>query len=312
MQKQKYKKKITKYTIRKAFLGNNGDGLIQKIFIYAFIIIVGFVFLFPLLHMISYSFMSAADLVNPLVKWMPSSFYPENFQKAFKILDYTKSLLVTIAVSMIPALIQTIVCSLIGYGLARFKFAGRNVIFAFVLATFIIPPQITMIPQFLMYKDLNILNSLNSYILPAIFGQGMKSAIFILIFFQFFSQVPKSLEEAAEVDGAGYLRIFFKIAIPTAMPGYLISFLLSTVWYWNETYMASMYFGSVIQTLPMKLAAFVATFNKMYPSAEGGTTVNEAIKMAGTCLSLLPLLILYFITQRWFIEGIDKSGITGE
>lgn len=80
MQKQKYKKKITKYTIRKAFLGNNGDGLIQKIFIYAFIIIVGFVFLFPLLHMISYSFMSAADLVNPLVKWMPSSFYPENFQ----------------------------------------------------------------------------------------------------------------------------------------------------------------------------------------------------------------------------------------
>lgn len=312
MQKQKYKKKITKYTIRKAFLGNNGDGLIQKIFIYAFIIIVGFVFLFPLLHMISYSFMSAADLVNPLVKWMPSSFYPENFQKAFKILDYTKSLLVTIAVSMIPALIQTIVCSLIGYGLARFKFAGRNVIFAFVLATFIIPPQITMIPQFLMYKDLNILNSLNSYILPAIFGQGMKSAIFILIFFQFFSQVPKSLEEAAEVDGAGYLRIFFKIAIPTAMPGYLISFLLSTVWYWNETYMASMYFGSVIQTLPMKLAAFVATFNKMYPSAEGGTTINEAIKMAGTCLSLLPLLILYFITQRWFIEGIDKSGITGE
>ena len=103
-------------------------------------------------------------------------------------------------------------------------------------------------------------------------------------------------------DGAGHLRIFFKIAVPTAAPGYLISFLLSTVWYWNETYSASMYFGSVIQTLPMKLAAFVATFNKLYPGSEAGATANEAVKMAGTCLSLLPLLILYFFTQRWFLQ----------
>ncbi len=305
-------KKITKETVRKFILGNNGDGLLQKICIYAFIIIVGFVFLYPLLHMVSYSFKSAEDLVNPLVKWMPSEFYTDNFKKAYRILDYSKSLFVTIGVGMIPALLQTIVCSLVGYGLARFNFKGKKVIFALVLATFIIPPQITMIPQFLMYKDLNILYSLKAYIFPAIFGQGMKSAIFILIFYQFFCQVPKSLEEAAEVDGAGHLRIFFKIAVPTAAPGYLISFLLSTVWYWNETYSASMYFGSVIQTLPMKLAAFVATFNKLYPGSETGATANEAIKMAGTCLSLLPLLILYFITQRWFVEGIDKSGITGE
>lgn len=311
MQKRS-KHNMTKETVRKVILGNNGDGMVQKVCIYAFIIIVGFVFLYPLLHMLSYSFMSSEDLVNPLVKWMPSELYTDNFKKAYRILDYTKSLFVTMGVSMIPALLQTIVCSLVGYGLARFQFTGKKIVFGLVLATFIIPPQITMIPQFLMYKDLNILYSIKAYIFPAIFGQGMKSAIFILIFYQFFRQVPKSLEEAAEVDGAGHLRIFFKIAVPTATPGYLISFLLSSVWYWNETYSASMYFGSVIQTLPMKLSAFVATFNKMYPGMEGGVTANEAIKMAGTCLSLLPLLVLYFVTQRWFVEGIDKSGITGE
>lgn len=311
MQKRS-KHNMTKETVRKVILGNNGDGMIQKICIYAFIIIVGFIFLYPLLHMLSYSFMSSEDLVNPLVKWMPSELYTDNFKKAYRILDYTKSLFVTMGVSMIPALLQTIVCSLVGYGLARFQFTGKKIVFGLVLATFIIPPQITMIPQFLMYKDLNILYSIKAYIFPAIFGQGIKSAIFILIFYQFFRQVPKSLEEAAEVDGAGHLRIFFKIAVPTAAPGYLISFLLSSVWYWNETYSASMYFGSAIQTLPMKLSAFVATFNKMYPGMEGGATANEAIKMAGTCLSLLPLLVLYFVTQRWFVEGIDKSGITGE
>lgn len=300
-----------KYKIKKIILGNNEDGLLQKFLIYFFIIIIGFVFIYPIIHMLSYSFMTEKDLIDPFVSAIPTELYIENYKKAYKILDYPNALMTTIIVSVIPALIQMIMCSLFGYGLSRFNFIGKKVVFILILSTFIIPPQVTMIPQFLMYKKLNILYSLNAYILPAFFGQGIKSAIFILIFYQFFNQVPKALEEAAMIDGANNFTIFLKIYAKTALPAYLLTFLLSTVWYWNETYMASMYFGKEIQTLPIKLADFEASFSKMY-SSKSGNNINEAIKMAGTCLNILPLLIIYFIVQRWFIEGIDKSGITGE
>lgn len=285
-----------------------------KVFLYAFLCVTGFVFLYPLLKMVSMSFMSSDDLVNPLVSWIPYSFETSNFSRAIQVLGYGSTLWTTIYVSVLPAILQTLVCALTGYGIARYRFRGKNVLFGLILATFIIPSQITMIPQFLMYKNLNILYSLKAYLLPAVFGQGMKSAIFVLIFVLFFQQMPVSLTEAAEIDGANQTKIFTRIAIPVAKPGFLISFLLSVVWYWNETYLGSLYFGSSIKTLPMKLENFVDTFNKMVSAseAEAGVTANEAVQMAGTFLIMLPLLILYFCAQKQFIEGIEKTGITGE
>ncbi|MCI9336477.1 MAG: carbohydrate ABC transporter permease [Lachnospiraceae bacterium] len=264
--------------------------------------------------MISMSFMTSDDLVNPLVSWVPYGFEVSNFTRAMEVLGYGSTLVTTIYVSVLPALLQTLVCALTGYGIARYKFRGKNILFGLILATFIIPSQITMIPQFLMYRNLGILYSLKAYLLPAVFGQGMKSAIFVLIFVLFFQQMPVSLTEAAEIDGANQIVIFTKIAVPVAKPGFLISFLLSVVWYWNETYLGSLYFGANIKTLPMKLENFVETFNKMISASEAGTgvTANEAVQMAGTFLIMLPLLLLYFCAQRQFIEGIEKTGITGE
>ncbi len=286
----------------------------RNVVIYIFLIVMGFVFLFPLLKMLSMSMMTSEDLVNPLVNWFPYVFSTENYERAVNVLGYGETLWTTIYVSMLPALLQTITCSLVGYGLARFPFRGKKLVFGLVLATFIIPSQITMIPQFLMYKDLGVLYSLNAYLLPAVFGQGFKSSIFILIFYNFCAQVPTSLIEASEIDGANQAQVFFKITVPMIVPAYLITFLLSTVWYWNETYLASLYFGSSIKTLPIKLETFVETFNQMVSASEAtaGVSANEAIQMAGTFLVIVPLIILYFLTQRWFVEGIDKSGITGE
>ncbi len=279
-----------------------GQGAVRlggKVFLYAFLCVTGFVFLYPLLKMISMSFMTADDLVNPLVSW---------------VLGYWQTLWTTVYVSVLPAILQTLVCALTGYGIARYKFKGKNLLFGLILATFIIPTQITMIPQFLMYKNLGILYSLKAYLLPAVFGQGMRSAIFVLIFVLFFQQMPVSLTEAAEIDGANQIVIFYKIAVPVAKPGFLISFLLSMVWYWNETYLGALYFGANIKTLPMKLENFVEAFNKLVSAsaADTGATANEAIQMAGTFLIILPLLIVYFCLQRQFIEGIEKTGITGE
>lgn len=294
--------------------GQGAVRLGRKVFLYAFLCVTGFVFLYPLLKMISMSFMTADDLVNPLVSWVPYGFEIANFTRAMQVLGYWQTLWTTVYVSVLPAILQTLVCALTGYGIARYKFKGKNLLFGLILATFIIPTQITMIPQFLMYKNLGILYSLKAYLLPAVFGQGMRSAIFVLIFVLFFQQMPVSLTEAAEIDGANQIVIFYKIAVPVAKPGFLISFLLSMVWYWNETYLGALYFGANIKTLPMKLENFVEAFNKLVSAsaADTGATANEAIQMAGTFLIILPLLIVYFCLQRQFIEGIEKTGITGE
>lgn len=301
--------------MKRMLLGMQGtDGFLFKLLIYGLLVGIGFVYLYPLIYMGSYSFKSLDDLLNPLVNWIPTQFYLENYTRAYEVLNFIPTLLETLYVTAIPAIAQTAVAAVIGYGFARFDFKGKSVLFVLVLATFIIPPQVTLIPRYIFFNELNILGSLNAFLLPAAFGQGLNSTIFILIFYQFFRMVPKALEEAAQIDGAGHFRIFFTIALPMAVPGIIISFLFSFVWYWNETYLASVYFGDALKTLPLQLQKFVATYEKMFPAEMGlsGNKLNEGIKMAGTLLSILPLLIVYFITQRWFVEGVDRSGITGE
>lgn len=301
--------------VKRFFMGMNGtDGLFMKIVMYGLLIGIGFVFLYPLLYMLSTSFKSLDDLLNSMVNWIPSELYLVNYTRALEVLDFGPVLLQTILVTVLPAVIQTFMAAVVGYGFARFKFKGKNILLLLVLATFVIPPQVTVIPRYILFNNLNILDSISAYLYPAFFGQGINSAIFILIFYQTFRLIPDALEEAAQLDGAGHLKIFFKLAIPMASAAFIISFLFSLVWYWNETYLASIYFGESLTTLPLQLQKFTATYNLMFPAQAGvsGTNINEGIELAGTLLTMLPLLIVYFITQRWFVESVDRSGITGE
>lgn len=303
-----------KTKLKKVFLGTQeDDGLIYKIFVYILLVGIGFIYLYPMLYMLSYSFQDIEDLLNPMVNWIPTHLHLGNYTRAIKVLDYGPTLLTTIGVVLISTCAQIVSSALIGYGFARFEFPGRRVFFTLMLMTFIIPPQVHMIPRFLMYKRLGLLKSILSFVIPALSGQGIHHALFILLFFQFFRMMPKALEEAAQIDGAGDFRIFIKIALPTAVPAFIVSFVLSFVWYWNETYMASLYFGGEITTLPLKLSRFVEAYRKVFPAGSGSIDqVNESIRMAGTLLTIVPLLIVYFILQRWFIQGIDSTGITGE
>ena len=201
-----------------------------------------------------------------------------------------------------------------GYGLARYRFPAKNLIFALILATFIIPAQNTVIPQMLTYKSLGLLGDVRALLFPALLGQGFKSAIFILIFYQNFQSLPKSLEEAARLDGASDVEIFIRIALPSAVPAYIISIIFSTVWYWNETYLTVIFLEGGIQSLPMQLTKFVQAYENLYPP---GTVnifdrINEAVKLSGTFLNILPLLVMYFLLQKWFVESVERTGITGE
>ncbi len=310
-------KNINSYTCKQRFkavmLGEKGKkGLLEKIFCYTLLVLFAFVYMYPMLYMLAYSFMSQADVVNPIIKYLPSGWYIDNYTQVIAVIDYLPTLLQTLLVAVAPAILQTISTMLVAYGLARFRFAGRKLILVCVVVSFIVPQQVTLIPQLILYKELGLLDSLMSFLVPAALGQGIKSAIFILIFYQFFAAVPNSVIEAAKIDGAGDGRVFFSIGVPAAKPAILLVFLLSVVWYYNETVLSAIYFGGSITTLPLELAKLKASFDAVGGGTSGGASINEAIYMAGTLLSIIPLIIMYFFTQKYFVEGIDKAGITGE
>jgi multiple sugar transport system permease protein len=301
--------------LKRLLLGSrNRNGLLFSAFLYTLLIAIGFVYLYPLLFMFITSIKSPTDLLNPMVQWVPTTLYIGNYEKAYRVLNYPETLLNSILISVTPSLLQTFVAAMIGYGLARYRFWGKNLVFLLILATFIIPPQNTIIPQMLRYKEQGLLGSPWAIILPAILAQGYRSAIFILIFYQSFLSLPKVLEEAARLDGASDLRIFFTIAIPSAVPAFIVSFLFSVVWYWNETFLTSIFLEGGVTTLPMQLSRFVQAYENLYPP---GTVnifdrLNEAVKMSGTFLNIAPLLLMYFLLQRWFVESVERTGITGE
>jgi len=302
-------------TVRGFLFGTRSRrGLILTVLLYAVLVAIGFVYLYPLLFMLITSFKSPTDLLNPMVQWVPTQWHWGNYVKAFRVLNYPSTLLASILVSVVPSVIQTIVCSVIGYGLARYRFWGKGLLFVLILATFIIPPQNTVIPQMLTYRKLGLLGNILCLILPASMGQGFRSAIFILIFYQTFLSLPKVLEEAARLDGASDFKVFLKIAVPSAIPAYIVSFIFSVVWYWNETYLTVVFLEGGIQTLPMQLSKFVQAYENLYPPGMVNIfdRINEAVKLSGTFLNILPLLIMYFILQKWFVESVERTGIVGE
>ena len=307
---------------KKVLLGGLVElGLVQKILLYVMLISLCFVYVYPILHMGVTSLKSLTDLLDPSVQWLPHELSIENYEKALDIMGFKEHLLDTLLVTVVPSLAQTFSCALAGYAFARFRFKGRNLLMLCVLLTFIVPFPVLMVPTY------SILSSIWTMILPAITGQGLRAAIFILIYRATYEQIPFSLDEAARVDGASEARVFFTIGVPLGLPAMITSFLFSFVWYWNETYMTSLFMGNAayghtksISTLVMELAQFeesyLAYLEKVGGWAaknSGGANIqNEAVTMAGTILTIAPLLIVYFCLQRYFTEAIDRSGITGE
>lgn len=301
--------------LRWLFFGSRAQhGLLFNIVLYALLIAIGFVYLNPLLFMFITSIKNASDLLNPMVQWVPTELYLGNYAKAFRVLNYPNTLMASFLMSVTPAALQTFVASLVGYGLARYRFRGKSLVFLLILATFIIPPQNTVIPQMLTYRQFGLLGDPLALILPALLGQGYRSAIFILIFYQGFLSLPKVLEESARLDGASDLRIFRTIAMPAALPAYIVSMIFSTVWYWNETFLTAIFLEGGVTTLPMQLSRFVQAYENLYPPGVVNIfdRLNEAVKMSGTFLNILPLLVMYFILQRWFVESVERTGVTGE
>jgi len=310
--------------LRRVLLGRKGnDGLLFKIVLYILLTGISFIFLYPLLSMLSMSIMSLEDLIDTSISWIPRNFTILNYVNAFEWMNFFDAFMDSLKVSIYPTLATIVSSSLIGYGFGHYQFPGKKILMGIMLAMFLVPTVLTYIPTTVLYRDLTLfgidlklMDSIRAFWVPALFGNGIRQTIFILIFFQFFRIIPHELFEAAEMDGSGPIRTFITIAIPMAAPAFLICGLYSFVWYWNETSLARLYFGSVYTTLPMSLESYINMYRSMY--AQGRVTLdtvnsvyNTGVQYAMTLISIAPLLLVYLFAQKWFVEGVDRSGIAG-
>ena len=301
--------------LRRVFLGSGEQrGLLGRVVLFALTVSICFVFLYPLLTMLSMGLKDGKDLNNPLVNWFPTKLYTGNFQRAWVVMGGFNTIITSSVMFLLIAAVQTFSSMLIAYGFTKFQFPGRAILFALMVATFIIPDHVTFMPRYLLFKEYGMLRTYLPFLLPAATGSGIRSAIFILIFSQFFRMAPKALDEAAMVDGAGYARMFFTINLPLVIPAIVVVFVFSFVWHWNETYLADLYFGNAISTMPLLLERFTDNYTKIFPpqTTNPQAALNEGIRMAATFLTILPLLLAYVLVERKLIASLDRAGITGE
>ena len=287
--------------------------IISKFAIYFVLICIGFIFLEPIFEMISKSIMTTKDLIDPSITWIAKHATLDNFKNAIGTLDIPTSILNSIWYSALLAIAQTFVSATTGFALSRYTFRGRNFWFVMLIIAFILPVPLLTVPRIMMFSTaesilgFKLINTVVPQFLLALLGQGTYSTMLVLIFYNFFNMIPKSLEEAAMIDGAGSLKVFYHVAIRLSMSTILVVFLFSFVFNWNETYTTNILTGDALELLPGRLSLFDngSTSNAV-------SELNEAIKMAATLIAIAPLLVLYACVQRQFIEGIENTGITGE
>ena len=288
--------------------------LLSNAVCYFLLICVGFVFLYPLLYMVITSLMTTEDLINPTIMWVPTKLALSNFEMVWDVLEYPSALVTSLIFASVCALLQTVSCALMGYALARFDVPLKKFWVAMLVILFVIPTDVLTIPRHILFSSYGLLGSPLAMVLPAALGQGIKSTIFILIFMNGFASVPKSFDEAAQLDGAGRLKVFAKIAIPMAIPVITLCVIFSVVWYWNDTAQTATLVGSDFGTLPLKLQSFDGAFKGAVNASFGddANRLNECFQFAAILLTIIPLVIFYLAMQRHFVKGIESSGITGE
>lgn len=280
---------------------------------------ISFIILQPLIIKVSSSFMTVNDLYDQTVKWIPMKITLDNYISAWEIMDYPVAFKNSLFLTIIVSILQGFSCTLVGYSLARFDFPGRKILFSLVIFTLIIPPHMILIPLFLNFRFFNIMgilpgNGINligtywPFILTSITATGLRNGLFVYIMRQFFKGMPRELEEAAYIDGAGMFKTFYKVMLPGAIPGLVIVFLFSFVWQWNDYLYVTIFLeGGTFLTHELQTLAYEITGVDAFAASPISTIVNNT----GMLMFIAPLLLLYIFMQRYFIESVERSGIVG-
>ncbi|WP_409348203.1 carbohydrate ABC transporter permease [Paenibacillus gyeongsangnamensis] len=295
---------------RNVLLGKEADkGLIFRLFMYLILVDTAFIYIKPIIYMATTMVKDAGNLLDPAVIWVPRSLFWGHLQEAFRLLKYPSGFTISMTVSLSVAVLQVVSCAIAGYAFARLDFPLKKFWFVCLIFTFVMPPQVTILPSILLFKQLGWINTYLPMIIPGIFGHGLKGALFVIIFRQFFSTLPKELEEAAKIDGASVFRVFFRVMLPISTSAIIVVFLFSFVWNWNDFYYPSMYmFGAKEVPLSISLSRLAAAMSAEAEQS-GPSIFAEPIKMAASFLIIMPVLVVYTFAQRWFVEGVERTGL---
>jgi len=310
--------------------------LLRVLFVlFRFVILVGisYVILFPFFSKISSSFMSKEDFVDVMVKLVPK--YPTLDTYKAIIIDnsYFEVLLNTVLLSLLCGVLQTFICSLVGYGFAKFKFKGSKLVFAAVILTMIVPHgtvQLSMFMKFRYFDILGLFNLLGGGLIPSIKildftfidlansfwplailslgGLGFKNGLYIFIMRQFFKGIPDELEESAYIDGSGTFRTFIQIILPLSVPMMMTIFLFAFSWQWTDNFYTEVFFTSINAKMMPSLVEVPKSLDTNYA---GQNMYVAAIYNACAMLIVSPLIIVYLFCQRFLVQGIERSGIIG-
>ncbi len=317
----KAKKVLSDPDQTKSFL-NSVKNFLVNLLRAAILIGVGYVILSPVIGIIVNSISSNKDAYNPMVFVLPQFPTLERYALAIERLNYFPTMLRDLLYTLTLTALQLLVCSMVGYGFARFDFPLKKLLFGCVVVMIVIPAHTIMLPLYMTFKSFDpfgivsaikgtpgIMGTVVPMYIMTLLGCGVRSGLYIYIFNQFFRGLPKEIEEAALVDGCGVWYTYFRIMLINAMPAVITVAVFSIVWQFNDTFYAKLFLISedvVISKKISSLQAVIANVDKILD-----TTIQELYLDAGIVLIILPILIIYLVLQKYFIEGVERSGIVG-
>ena len=272
------------------------SAVLRRVLLYIVLILIAVIMVVPFLWMLSTSLKTQYDAVKIPPVWIPDPPQWENYVKLFTEQPMSQFMLNTIKIVFFVVLGQLFFSSLAAYSFARISFKGRNVVFFFYIATLMVPGQVTMIPTNLMFAKAGLTDNHLALILPAFF-----SAFGVFLLRQFFMSLPRELEEAAEIDGCNPFMTYWRIMLPLVVPAMLTLGVFTLMNTWND-YMGPLIYLSSPEKYTMTLG--IAYFKGVY-------TTQWNLVMAGSIVSVVPILIAYLCAQKYFIEGIAFSGVKG-
>ena len=262
---------------------------------------LGLLFVAPFLFGVAASLMDPSEMYVVPPRWLPSVPVWENYARAWTMIPFPRYVLNTSIITVGALVGQLVSAALVGYGFARFRFPGRSVLFLVLLGTMIMPSETMIIPQFLLFKALHWLNTFLPLIVPSYFGA---SAFSIFLMRQFMLTLPRELDEAATIDGAGSLRILLQILVPLSKPVVATIVILSFVYHWNDFFHPLIYLDSrELHTVSIGL-----NFFKQEPSVGSAVPLTHLL-LAASITATVPVLSVFLALQRYFVQGIVMSGI---
>ena len=262
------------------------------------LLVTGIVCIYPFLFMLSSSFKISGEVLQYPIKLIPDKIIFTNFTDLFgdPYYDFERWYMNTAVMTVTTILLKVFIVTMTAYAFAKIKFQGRDVIFLVLLSALMIPGDIMLIPRYIIFRQLHMIDTMWSLVLPSAFD-----VYFVFMIRQALISIPESLSEAAEIDGCNHFQIYYKIILPLAKPAIVTMVLFTFVWSWND-YMSPYLFITSIQK--QMLSVGIKLFTE-------GQVTDPALQMSAATVVLLPVLVLFFFSQRYFVEGVANTGVKG-